>query len=142
MASEVIEDEQRFYAKAKTYWQEIPPTVDGMLGGYGHISAIDINSSRKFLQRFLRVGRARSKMVVPPGMGIWAWAVGATAGNPGFSLVPSSWDHCWQCSGYPMGFQGANLSLLCARQTFSPLCYHSSPYLFWLPGPHPSDAQG
>jgi len=27
-----------------------------MLGGYGHISSIDINSSRKFLQRFLRVG--------------------------------------------------------------------------------------
>lgn len=32
--------------------------MDGMLGGYGHISSIDITSSRKFLQRFLRVGRA------------------------------------------------------------------------------------
>lgn len=30
--------------------------MDGMLGGYGHISGIDISSSRKFLQRFLRVG--------------------------------------------------------------------------------------
>lgn len=52
MTSEVIEDEKQFYSKAKTYWKQIPPTVDGMLGGYGHISNIDLNSSRKFLQRF------------------------------------------------------------------------------------------
>lgn len=56
MTSEVIEDEKQFYSKAKTYWKDIPPTVDGMLGGYGFISSIDISSSRKFLQRFLRVG--------------------------------------------------------------------------------------
>ncbi|KAM9642539.1 N-terminal Xaa-Pro-Lys N-methyltransferase 1 isoform 2-T2 [Trichechus inunguis] len=56
MTSEVIEDEKQFYSKAKTYWKEVPPTVDGMLGGYGHISSIDINSSWKFLQRFLREG--------------------------------------------------------------------------------------
>lgn len=56
MTSEVIEDEQQFYSKAKTYWKQIPATVDGMLGGYGHISGIDLSSSRKFLQRFLRVG--------------------------------------------------------------------------------------
>ena len=58
MTSEVIEDEKQFYSKAETYWKEVPATVDGMLGGYGHISSIDINSSRKFLQRFLRVGRS------------------------------------------------------------------------------------
>uniref|UniRef100_A0A2K6SAL9 N-terminal Xaa-Pro-Lys N-methyltransferase 1 n=1 Tax=Saimiri boliviensis boliviensis TaxID=39432 RepID=A0A2K6SAL9_SAIBB len=58
MTSEVIEDEEQFYSKAKMYWKQIPPTVDGMLGGYGRISSIDINSSRKFLQRFLRVGRS------------------------------------------------------------------------------------
>lgn len=56
MTSEVIEDEKEFYSKAKTYWKEVPATVDGMLGGYGHISNIDVSSSRKFLQRFLRVG--------------------------------------------------------------------------------------
>lgn len=58
MTSEVIEDEKQFYSKAEIYWKEVPPTVDGMLGGYGHISSVDINSSRKFLQRFLRVGRS------------------------------------------------------------------------------------
>ncbi|OWK10079.1 NTMT1 [Cervus elaphus hippelaphus] len=67
MTSEVIEDEKQFYSKAKTYWKEVPATVDGMLGGYGHISSIDINSSRKFLQRFLRVGRsARIEAAVAP----------------------------------------------------------------------------
>ncbi|KAG8512748.1 N-terminal Xaa-Pro-Lys N-methyltransferase 1 [Galemys pyrenaicus] len=66
MTSEVIEDEKQFYSKAKTYWKEVPPTVDGMLGGYGHISGIDISSSRKFLQRFLRVGRKGRRGPCPP----------------------------------------------------------------------------
>ncbi|XP_005413683.1 PREDICTED: N-terminal Xaa-Pro-Lys N-methyltransferase 1 isoform X3 [Chinchilla lanigera] len=59
MTSEVIEDEQQFYSRAALYWKQVPPTVDGMLGGYGHISSIDLSSSRKFLQRFLREGPNR-----------------------------------------------------------------------------------
>lgn len=58
MTSQVIEDEQQFYSRAQSYWKRVPPTVDGMLGGYGHISSLDLSSSRKFLQRFLRVGGA------------------------------------------------------------------------------------
>ncbi|XP_054030374.1 N-terminal Xaa-Pro-Lys N-methyltransferase 1 isoform X2 [Dryobates pubescens] len=54
MTSEVVENELEFYSKAEKYWKDVPATVDGMLGGYGHISSIDISSSRKFLQRFLR----------------------------------------------------------------------------------------
>ncbi|KAL8174756.1 UNVERIFIED_CONTAM: N-terminal Xaa-Pro-Lys N-methyltransferase 1 [Gekko kuhli] len=54
MTSKVVEDELEFYSKAEKYWKDIPATVDGMLGGYGHISSIDINSSRKFLLRFIR----------------------------------------------------------------------------------------
>ncbi|KAM9102550.1 LOW QUALITY PROTEIN: N-terminal Xaa-Pro-Lys N-methyltransferase 1-like [Sarcophilus harrisii] len=56
MTSEVVEDESQFYLKAEKYWKDVPPTVDGMLGGYSLISNIDINSSKKFLQRFLREG--------------------------------------------------------------------------------------
>ncbi|XP_044124489.1 N-terminal Xaa-Pro-Lys N-methyltransferase 1 [Bufo gargarizans] len=56
MSTGLVEDESQFYCKAKKYWKNIPPTVDGMLGGYGHISSIDINGSKKFLQRFLRDG--------------------------------------------------------------------------------------
>ncbi|KAM3825705.1 N-terminal Xaa-Pro-Lys N-methyltransferase 1 isoform 1-T2 [Vipera latastei] len=60
MASDGVEDELEFYSKAEKYWKDIPPTVDGMLGGYGHISSIDISSSRKFLLRFLRDGPNRT----------------------------------------------------------------------------------
>ena len=49
------EDEASFYSKAEHYWKDVPPTVDGMLGGYGSISSIDINGSKKFLQKFLGV---------------------------------------------------------------------------------------
>ncbi|MEE6505548.1 hypothetical protein FKM82_005556 [Ascaphus truei] len=56
MMSELVEDETQFYCKAKKYWKNVPATVDGMLGGYGHISSVDINGSKKFLQRFLRDG--------------------------------------------------------------------------------------
>uniref|UniRef100_A0A8C5R7B2 protein N-terminal methyltransferase n=1 Tax=Leptobrachium leishanense TaxID=445787 RepID=A0A8C5R7B2_9ANUR len=56
MSSNLVEDETQFYCKAKKYWKNIPATVDGMLGGYGHISSIDLSGSKKFLQRFLRDG--------------------------------------------------------------------------------------
>uniref|UniRef100_UPI00398EF0F1 N-terminal Xaa-Pro-Lys N-methyltransferase 1 n=1 Tax=Pristiophorus japonicus TaxID=55135 RepID=UPI00398EF0F1 len=60
MTTEVIGDEDGFYSKAKKYWKTIPPTVDGMLGGYGHISSIDINSSKNFLQRFIGEGAGKA----------------------------------------------------------------------------------
>ncbi|CAH2316331.1 N-terminal Xaa-Pro-Lys N-methyltransferase 1 [Pelobates cultripes] len=56
MSTELVEDESQFYCKAKKYWKAVPATVDGMLGGYGHISSIDLSGSKKFLQRFIRDG--------------------------------------------------------------------------------------
>ncbi|XP_068104588.1 N-terminal Xaa-Pro-Lys N-methyltransferase 1 isoform X2 [Hyperolius riggenbachi] len=56
MSGLLVEDETQFYCNAKTYWKNVPPTVDGMLGGYGHISSIDLSGSKKFLQRFLKDG--------------------------------------------------------------------------------------
>ncbi|KAL6463578.1 hypothetical protein MHYP_G00279690 [Metynnis hypsauchen] len=55
------EDEGAFYSKAEHYWKEVPPTVDGMLGGYGSISSIDINGSKKFLQKFLGEGKGKTR---------------------------------------------------------------------------------
>lgn len=52
---DIAEDEASFYSNAEDYWREVPPTVDGMLGGYGSISNIDINGSKAFLKKFLGV---------------------------------------------------------------------------------------
>lgn len=50
-----MEDEAKFYDDAKKYWEHVSPTVDGMLGGYSHISSTDIAGSSKFLRPFIRV---------------------------------------------------------------------------------------
>lgn len=52
---DIAEDETTFYSNAEGYWKDVPPTVDGMLGGYGSISSIDLSGSKAFLQRFLGV---------------------------------------------------------------------------------------
>jgi len=51
--------ETSFYSNAVDYWRDVPPTVDGMLGGYGSISSIDINGSKGFLRKFLGVRTSR-----------------------------------------------------------------------------------
>ncbi|KAM6986457.1 N-terminal Xaa-Pro-Lys N-methyltransferase 1 [Aplochiton taeniatus] len=56
---DITANESSFYSKAKVYWKEAPPTVDGMLGGYGSVSNTDINGSKKFLKKFL--GQAEGK---------------------------------------------------------------------------------
>ena len=48
-------DKDKFYDDAKKYWETIPATVDGMLGGYSTISSVDIAGSAKFLKYFLQV---------------------------------------------------------------------------------------
>ncbi|KOX68799.1 Alpha N-terminal protein methyltransferase 1A [Melipona quadrifasciata] len=45
--------EQEFYTEAAKYWERVPPTVDGMLGGFGFISQIDIKGSTQFLRKFI-----------------------------------------------------------------------------------------
>lgn len=50
-----IEDDEKFYGDAKTYWEGITPTVDGMLGGFAKISPTDINGSHAFLRPLLVV---------------------------------------------------------------------------------------
>ncbi|KAJ1520160.1 hypothetical protein ONE63_004376 [Megalurothrips usitatus] len=57
-----LEEKGSFYTDAANYWSQIPPTVDGMLGGYGFISRADINGSTQFLNHLF-------KLKVPPGNG-------------------------------------------------------------------------
>lgn len=44
----------KFYSDAQDYWSKIPPTIDGMLGGFGHISQVDVQGSRIFLQQLFK----------------------------------------------------------------------------------------
>lgn len=47
--------ENSFYSNAAQYWSQVPPTVDGMLGGFGMISQTDISGSDKFLKIIYKV---------------------------------------------------------------------------------------
>ena len=40
--------------KSKIYWENVEPTVNGMLGGFSRISPTDISESRKFLSQFFQ----------------------------------------------------------------------------------------
>lgn len=53
-------EEAKFYDDAKKYWEHVSPTVDGMLGGYSHISSTDIGGSSKFLRPFIRGTNAKT----------------------------------------------------------------------------------
>ena len=44
-----------FYSNAAHYWGTVPANIEGMLGGFGHISSTDIGSSFKFLRSFIIV---------------------------------------------------------------------------------------
>ena len=45
----------KYYNAAADYWEQINPTIDGMLGGYGKISNVDIDGSAKFLKMVFKV---------------------------------------------------------------------------------------
>ncbi|CAN4105452.1 unnamed protein product [Withania somnifera] len=52
----------QWYNKGVSYWEGVEATVDGVLGGYGHVNAADIKASEDFLntilaQRFPDTGR-------------------------------------------------------------------------------------
>ncbi|XP_018331576.1 N-terminal Xaa-Pro-Lys N-methyltransferase 1 isoform X2 [Agrilus planipennis] len=60
-----------WYLKAEKYWSEIPATVDGVLGGFGFISQIDIHESKKFLQQILKMKNApKTEHALDCGAGI------------------------------------------------------------------------
>ncbi|XP_050307160.1 N-terminal Xaa-Pro-Lys N-methyltransferase 1-B [Anthonomus grandis grandis] len=42
---------ENFYKDGAEYWSKIPPTVDGMLGGFSEISTTDIHSSKTLLKQ-------------------------------------------------------------------------------------------
>jgi len=55
------DDSRQLYDNAEKYWASVPSTVDGMLGGYSHISSTDIGGSKKFLLPFIKGKDALTK---------------------------------------------------------------------------------
>lgn len=58
----MAQEDPAFYSDAAAYWDNIPATVNGMLGGFAHINVADISGSDAFL-------RSVFKMKNPPGHG-------------------------------------------------------------------------
>ncbi|XP_014275305.1 N-terminal Xaa-Pro-Lys N-methyltransferase 1-B [Halyomorpha halys] len=48
------QEEPVFYSKAKSYWSNVSPTINGVLGGYGFISSCDIQGSEEFLSKLFQ----------------------------------------------------------------------------------------
>ncbi|XP_058067022.1 N-terminal Xaa-Pro-Lys N-methyltransferase 1 [Anopheles bellator] len=57
----ITTDSVSYYANAKKYWSSVSPTVEGMLGGFGSISFIDIRGSEQFLKHLYKQKPAPGK---------------------------------------------------------------------------------
>lgn len=63
--------ESDFYKNAANYWAKIPATIEGVLGGYGYISDIDIECSKFFLNHILSTDNPPdTKLALDCGAGI------------------------------------------------------------------------
>ncbi|GIX78443.1 n-terminal Xaa-Pro-Lys N-methyltransferase 1-B [Caerostris darwini] len=49
-----MENDTDHYAKGKSYWENVPATVDGMLGGHSNVFKADIQASSRFITTFLQ----------------------------------------------------------------------------------------
>lgn len=62
------ETDVAYYNDAAKYWENIDPTIDGMLGGYGKISNLDLDGSNKFLKLIFKLGDDdEGEELKPPG---------------------------------------------------------------------------
>uniref|UniRef100_A0A7R9YEQ0 Alpha N-terminal protein methyltransferase 1 n=1 Tax=Pinguiococcus pyrenoidosus TaxID=172671 RepID=A0A7R9YEQ0_9STRA len=77
-ASQLSDQEEsgqpKWYSKALAYWdneENCPPTIDGVLGGFGHVSGVDLVASRQFLSQLrLQNPQLGSQKAVECGAGI------------------------------------------------------------------------
>jgi len=69
------------HSEALAYWNNIPATVDGMLGGYPHVSCIDLRGSANFLAKLRRgVYNAAASSLLKRGVDCGAGIGRVTAG--------------------------------------------------------------
>ncbi|KAL8703222.1 MAG: hypothetical protein Q9201_003608 [Fulgogasparrea decipioides] len=63
---EPVYDSQINQAEALAYWNSIPATVNGMLGGYPQISRIDLRGSLNFLEKLRRLHNSPKGVFLGP----------------------------------------------------------------------------
>ncbi|KAJ6632763.1 Alpha N-terminal protein methyltransferase 1 [Pseudolycoriella hygida] len=54
---------ETFYKDAQQYWQTVPATVDGMLGGFSNINFTDIRGSQDFLKEIFKMKPSPNKNI-------------------------------------------------------------------------------
>nr|CAG4652207.1 EOG090X0EJQ [Triops cancriformis] len=64
------EKEPAFYRDAASYWAQVPATVDGVLGGYGHVSSIDVQGSERFLRALAQANCPLQERALDCGAGV------------------------------------------------------------------------
>lgn len=64
LASQPDGTQSAWYNKAVAYWDKQEASVNGVLGGYGHVSDDDIVESKKFLLKVLKRSASSSVAVV------------------------------------------------------------------------------
>ncbi|XP_072852561.2 N-terminal Xaa-Pro-Lys N-methyltransferase 2 [Pogona vitticeps] len=71
LTSEVINGEIQFYARAKSFYREVPASEKGMMGDFIELSNTDIESSREFLRNFVGgPGKTGTDFALDCGSGI------------------------------------------------------------------------
>ncbi|XP_077244558.1 alpha amino-terminal protein methyltransferase isoform X2 [Tasmannia lanceolata] len=74
------ENKKEWYQKGVGYWEGIEASVDGVLGGYGHVNDPDVKGSEAFLKALLanRIGGVRPNNLVALDCGS---GIGRVTGN-------------------------------------------------------------
>ncbi|XP_029286314.1 N-terminal Xaa-Pro-Lys N-methyltransferase 2 isoform X1 [Cottoperca gobio] len=67
---EYIKGEKQFYYRAQKFYEDVPASEEGMLGGFVEICNVDLESSRQFLKRFVGPGMAGTHCALDCGSGI------------------------------------------------------------------------
>lgn len=60
LQGDLYDETNGWYGKSLAYWKKQEPTIDGVLGGMGHVHAADIRESREFIMSIPTIGRARA----------------------------------------------------------------------------------
>jgi len=46
-----MNNKEKWYGDAATYWQKVDPSIDGMLQGFEHVSPVDVKGSSNFIKK-------------------------------------------------------------------------------------------